>query len=127
MRLVKGLYERGFDKVRIIRLFRVIDWVIKLPKVQRVLFKQELDRFRQEKPMQRPSPTQELWQEDGIMIGLRKAIEKGLTRRGAEGTALMPRVNAITELSELETFLDAVLAQSDFDTLRNMLPPAPQT
>jgi hypothetical protein len=41
MRLVKGLYDRGFNKVQVIRLFRVIDWVIKLPRVQKALFKQE--------------------------------------------------------------------------------------
>ncbi len=126
MRLVKGLYDRGFDKVRMVRLFRVIDWVIKLPKVQRVLFAREMNRFEQEKQMPVPSPTQEVWQEDGIAIGLRKAIEKGLARRGAEGTALVPRVQTITELPDLEAFLDAVLAQSDLGALRNMLPPQPQ-
>jgi hypothetical protein len=126
MRMMKGLYDRGFDRVRMVRLFRVIDWVIKLPKVQCVALAREMDRFEQEKQMERPSPTQEIWQEDGIAIGLRKAIEKALKRRGAEASDLMPRVNAIEELADLEAFLDAVLAQSDLEALRAMLPPQPQ-
>jgi hypothetical protein len=126
IRLVKGLYDRGFDRVRMERLFRVIDWVIKLPKIQKALFKREMTKLEQEKQMdRRPSPTQELWQEDGIAIGLRKGIEKVLSRRGPEASALMPRVNAIEELTELEAFFDAVLAESDLDTLRAMLPPQP--
>jgi hypothetical protein len=46
MRLVKGLFDRGFNKVQVVRLFRVIDWVIKLPKVQGMLFKQAIERFQ---------------------------------------------------------------------------------
>src|SRR5579883_106923 len=126
IRLVKGLFDRGFDKVRIVRLFRVIDWVIKLPKVQRVRYDQELKKFQQEKQMQRPSPTQELWQEDGIVIGLQRAIQKSLNRRfGQPGVDLMPRVKAITEITELDNLIDTI-ETTDLETLHKLLPPAPQ-
>src|SRR5579883_212341 len=127
IRLVKGLFDRGFDKVRIVRLFRVIDWVIKLPKVQRVLFKQELDRFQQEKQMQRPSPTQELWQELNIAKGRIDGIEAILRLRfGAEGLALMPQVRQIVEPEEVEQLLRASTSAADLETFRKLLPPEPQ-
>jgi hypothetical protein len=142
IRLVRGLFNRGFNRVQIQRLFRVIDWVIKLPKAQKTRFNEELKVIRNDTQTPLFSPTQQdLFDEAkeeaiatgraagmaaGLATGLRKAIEKGLARRGAEGSALMPRVNAITELPDLEAFLDAVLAQADLDALRAMLPPQPQ-
>ena len=130
MRLVKGLFDRGFDKVRIVRLFRVIDWVIKLPKVQKMLFKQELNRFEEEKKMPLLSPTQELWQEEAEAKALSRGLSNGIEavldiRFGADGLALMPRVRQLDDPAALESLLRASKTAPDLDALHAMLPPEP--
>ncbi|QJW98209.1 RpnC/YadD family protein [Frigoriglobus tundricola] len=131
MRLVKGLYDRGFDRVRVVRLFRLIDWVIKLPKVQRRLFSQEIEAFERERQMPLLSPTEQMWQEDGIAIGMARGIYAGIEvaldiRFGAEGLALVPQIRHITDPVVLEQLLRASKSVSDLGAFRAMLPPQPQ-
>jgi hypothetical protein len=123
---VKGLFDRGFNKVQVVRLFRVIDWVIKLPKVQGMLFKQAIERFQEEKQMPLLSPTQQLHQDLNIAKGRIDGIEAILDLRfGAEGLALMPRIRQLDDPEIVEQLLQASKT-ADLDTLRNMLPPQPQ-
>ena len=135
VRLVKGLFDRGFDRVRIVRLFRVIDWVIKLSTTQRVLFKQEIDRFREEKKLPLLSPTQELWQEEreakeraegrglGHIDGLEVILE---LRFRAEGLTLMPRIRRINDPGLIQQLLHASKSTADLDAFRKLLPAEPQ-
>jgi hypothetical protein len=140
MRLVKGLYDRGFNKLQMRRLFRLIDWVIKLSRAQHARFKDELDRFEQEKQMPLLSPTEELWREDAINEGKAEGKAQGMAqgkaqgmtqgieaildiRFGAEGLALMSRVRQIADPAILEQLLRASRTASNLDTFRAMLPP----
>jgi hypothetical protein len=131
VRLVKGLFSRGFNSVQVRRLFNVIDWVIKLPKPQGVRFKTEIDEFRKEQKMPLLSPTEELWREDvraeGVAQGMAQGIEAILDLRfGTEGLALMPRIRQITDAAALEQLLRASKTAPDLDALRAMLPSQPQ-
>jgi len=124
---VKGLFDRGFDKVRIVRLFRVIDWVIKLPKVQRVRYDQELKKLQEEKQMPLLSPAQQFHEDLNIAKGRIDGIEAILRLRfGAEGLALMPQVRQIVEPEEVEQLLRASTSAADLETFRKLLPPEPQ-
>jgi hypothetical protein len=127
VRLVKGLYDRGLDRVRMERLFRLIDWVIKLPQVERLLFRREMNAFEKERTVERLSPTlQDCWDE-GLATGLQRAIERGLNRRfGQAGLDLVPRVRLVTASAALEDLIDAVETVPNLDAFRAMLPPPPQ-
>lgn len=126
MRLVKGLYDRGFDKVRMVRLFNVIGWVIKLSQVQRVLFEQEMNTFEKERAVERLSPMFQHCLDEGIAKGRIDGIEVVLDIRfGAEGLALMPRIRQMYDPAALEQLLRASKTAPDLDALRAMLPPEP--
>lgn len=51
LRLVKGLYERGYDRKDILELFRFIDWVMALPSELENQFDNELSVFEEERQM----------------------------------------------------------------------------
>lgn len=51
LRLVKGLYERGYDREDILELFRFIDWVMALPSELENQFDDELSAFEEDRQM----------------------------------------------------------------------------
>ena len=51
LRLVRGLYERGFSPKDVRELFRVIDWLMELPPALETDFWQEVDKIQEEKRM----------------------------------------------------------------------------
>lgn len=124
LRLVKGLYDRGFTQLQIRRLFNLIAWVIKLPPVQMRRFEEEIGAFEKERQMPVLSPFEKMWLEDGVVKGLKQGIELCLKLRfGSSGLDLMPRVREITEAAPLEAFLNAIETAPDLDALRALLPP----
>jgi hypothetical protein len=46
-RLVRGLYERGFRNEDIRQLFRLIDWLVELPRRLQEDFRQEVDQYEE--------------------------------------------------------------------------------
>ena len=127
MRLVKGLYDRGFTKLKLIRLFHLIEWVIKLPPVQRVLFHREMVAFEKERTV---TPLPPLFQDirdealtEGVAEGLQRAVGLGLKRRfGQAGLDLVPRVKTVTDVAALENLIDAVHAVADVTAFAALLP-----
>ncbi len=47
--LVRGLYERGYTKNQILELFRLIEWMMVLPKKLETSFRQEFKRILEER------------------------------------------------------------------------------
>ena len=51
MKLVKGLYEHGYSPEYVRKLFRIIDWMMKLPAEMSEQFKVDLAKFEEERKM----------------------------------------------------------------------------
>lgn len=49
--LVRGLYERGYTKDRIVQLFRLIDWMMILPEDLQNQFEDQLESYQEERKM----------------------------------------------------------------------------
>ena len=127
LRVVKHLYDRGIGPAEIVRMFRLVDWMMRLPAPQTAQFEADLDQFEKEKQMPVITPTEQRWLEKGEARGLRNGIGVALDLRfGAEGLALMPRVQQIADAAALEQLLRACKTAPNLDALRAMLPPEPQ-
>jgi len=77
IRLVKGLYQRGFDKDDVRQLYRLIDWLMVLPTEQDRSFKDEIYAFEREKQMPYVTSTERLAREEGREEGLQKGRHEG--------------------------------------------------
>ena len=73
---MKSLVERGLTRERIVRLFRLIDWMMTLPPVSQRVFHREVEEFEREKQMPVMTPSEKMWQEDGRIIGQASNYEK---------------------------------------------------
>jgi len=83
LKLVRGLYDRGHGRAVIIELFRVIDWMIRLPEG---LEREFLDTvYADEERNKMPYVTSA--ERFGIEKGVKQGIEKGLEQGRLEGEA----------------------------------------
>ncbi|NER53061.1 MAG: transposase [Symploca sp. SIO1A3] len=78
LRLVKGLYNRGYSKKDILELFRFIDWVLALPEDLKLVFKQELHAFEENKQMRYVTSIEQM----GIKQGLQQGLQQGNIQQG---------------------------------------------
>jgi hypothetical protein len=117
IRLVRGLYERGFSAADVRELFRLIDWLMELPATENELFRQELDKLGEEKRMPFVTSVERAWH----CIGMRKGIEALLKVRFDEaGLALVPQIENIHEEEKLEAILNALKTETSLEALRGM-------
>ncbi|NET61360.1 MAG: transposase [Symploca sp. SIO2E6] len=65
LRLVKGLYNRGYSKKDILELFRFIDWILALPEELKLVFQQELHTFEENKKMRYVTSIEQMGIEKG--------------------------------------------------------------
>lgn len=127
LRVVKGLYDRGVGPAEIIRLFRLVDWMMSLPGPQVAQFDADLDRFEKERQMPVITPREQRLLDTGAARGLRDGIEAVLDLRfGVDGVALMARVQQVLDIAFLEQFLRTAKTAPDLDALRTLLPPQSQ-
>jgi hypothetical protein len=71
MQLIRLMYERGFSRQDILALFRVVDWILRLPATLEREFLTELRSFESEKNMPYVTSVEQ--------IGIEQGIEQGIT------------------------------------------------
>jgi hypothetical protein len=120
VRLVRGLYERGFSAKDVRELFRVIDWMMELPPTLNTLFWQDLDKIQEERRMPFITSVERV----GHCRGLRKGIESLLkVRFQEEGLKLMPEIHGIHEEEKLEAILKALETATSLGEVRRLWAP----
>jgi hypothetical protein len=83
--LVQGLYRRGWDKQQVIDLFKVLDWMMRLPKELDAQLWQNLENLEEEKHMTYISSVERIGIEKGFEKGIAQGIEKGIEQGIEQG------------------------------------------
>jgi hypothetical protein len=94
-RLAKLLYERDWDKQRIIDLFSVLDWMMQVPpELQRQLW-HEIDQLERIHQMPYITSVERIGMEKGLQIGLQQGLLEGKIEGKREGelTLLLRQLN----------------------------------
>jgi hypothetical protein len=133
IKLIKGLYERGWAADDVRRLFRVIDWMMDLPKPLEVNFWQQIKQYEEEKQMPFMTTPERIGREEGLAEGLAKGRTEGRTegltkgievalelKFGEAGLRLMPEIRAIEDEAKLETVLRAIRTAAGPEDLRRV-------
>jgi hypothetical protein len=149
VRLVKGLYDRGWGAEEVRQLFRFIDWVMDLPPaldqrsrtescavsppnkdLRRMcerfhapsdqLFWQEIRRYEEEKRMPFMTTPERLGRQWGLLEG----IELGLKLKfGPEGLRLLQEIRQLADVELLRTVLRAIETAATPEDLRRTWAP----
>ncbi len=131
-KLVQLLYRRGWDKQRIIDLFYVLDWMMKLPQHLSEQLWQNVVELEQEKKMAYVSTGERIGIEKGIQQGMQQGIQQGealalqklLTKRfGAIPAEVAAQIGAAT-LSQIEIWFDLAIDAHSLSAVFGGTPPS---
>jgi hypothetical protein len=130
--LVRRLYELGYARQDILNLFRVIDWLMSLPKDEEGRFQQELATYEEERKMtyitsiERMGIEQGLQQgrEEGRLLELLDGIALALELKYGDSHPLLPRVleevQAIADVERLKAVQAAIRTAPTLEALREV-------
>ena len=138
--LIRRLYERGYERNDVIRLFGFIDWIMHLPQELEVDFWAELRHYEGRNRMEYITSVQRIGMTIGIEIGMEKGIQTGLQkgallvllrlldhRFGPVSEEMVQRLHLLSA-EEAEKLVDVALTANDIDELARYLPePAQNT
>ncbi len=120
LRLVRGLYERGFSAQDVRELFRLIDWMMELPQALKTVFWQDVETFQEERRM--PFISTPEWV--GVQRGIRRSIESVLKLKfGEEGPKLMPELKDIYDEERLLAILNGICTANTLEEVRRLWTP----
>jgi hypothetical protein len=123
VRLVRGLYERGFSANDVRELFRIIDWMMELPPALNDVFQQDVDKIQEEKRMPYVTSIERVWHARGLRKGIASLLK---VRFGDEGLKLMPEIEKVYEEEKLEAILKALETATSPEAVRPLwAPPTP--
>ncbi|MBI2567593.1 MAG: hypothetical protein HYV63_11225, partial [Candidatus Schekmanbacteria bacterium] len=98
VRLVRMLYERGYNREEVVALFRFIDWLLILPAGLEEQFRDEVEKMEKGEKMAYVTSIERLGIEKGERLGIEKGerlgIEKG-ERLGIEKGERLGLIEAI--------------------------------
>jgi hypothetical protein len=120
VRLVRGLYERGFSPKDVRELFRLIDWLMELPPALNSVFRQEVDKIQEEGHMPFVTSIERVVLCEGLRMGIESLLR---VRFGEEGLKLMPEIHEIYEGEKLQTILKALETAASPDEVRRLWAP----
>ena len=122
MRLVRLLYERGYQRQQILELFRFIDWLLRLPDELAQRFDEQLKTY--EAKMSTPYITSierhgiEKGRQEGLKQGIEQGIEQGIARRLIAEKQMLARQAQLRYGSNTASVLAALLEHTpDTDQL----------
>jgi len=120
--LVRGLYERGYDKKDILQLFRLVDWMMALPDDLQLQFEERIDRYQKEKKMPLLSHIELRAQKRGALQNASESVLEVLKFRfGQLSPAIEKDLSAIEDLAALKQFHWQALAVSSLVEFQQQL------
>ena len=80
-KLIRLLYERGYQRQDILELLRFIDWMLRLPEILELQCKQEIVLIEQEQKMKYVTSWERYAREEGEAKGEAKTLLKLLRKK----------------------------------------------
>jgi hypothetical protein len=114
-RLVRGLYEQGFEAEDVRQLFRLIDWLMELPRALNNLFWDEVKAFEEERNVPFITTPERIGIEKGLLQGIEEALQ---AKFGEEGVKLLPEITRLDDPEKYRLITRAVATATTPDEVR---------
>lgn len=128
LELTKLLYERGYDKLTVLKLFRFLDWLMWLPEEWQQKYGDTIALIEEEKRVQYVTSVERRGIQKGLQQGLQQGSSRQLLRvvRGRFGQmpeGLEEKLAALT-IEQLDALMDQALAAQSLAEFTASLPPS---
>ena len=125
LRLIKSLYQRGYEKQDILELFRFIDWLLELPEGLEEQLWNELETYERGEVMPYVTSVERIGIKKGMVIGEEKGIPQGealilrrlLTRRFGALPEWVETNLTQASTAQLEHWADRILDADALDAV----------
>ncbi|WP_373481202.1 hypothetical protein [Geminocystis sp.] len=118
---IRSLYEKGYSKLEIVKLFKFIDLMMSLPKELQQSLNLKIIKYEEERKMPLISPFEQMAMEKGIQQNLQNNIVSILQKRfEVIPSELIDKINNINDIQELQKLLletISVNSIADFESL----------
>ncbi|WP_017296270.1 hypothetical protein [Geminocystis herdmanii] len=103
LNLVRLLYQKGYTKEMVIQLFRLIDWLMILPKELKEQFQTELINYEEENKMPYITSIEEIGMEKGEQLGKLKNAKESVIEALEIRFENVPKtiVNSLNQINDL--------------------------
>jgi len=119
--LIRRLYSFGYDREKILGVFRFVDWVMRLPEDLDRRFWDEMRLFEEEAGMPYITSVERLGRQAGLREGLLDGLELALKLKfGASGLEIMPEIRQIYDVSLVRSVYASIEAASTIDDVRRV-------
>ncbi len=75
--LIRGLYERGYDRAQVLGLFRLVDWLLMLPEAREQIVWREIERIEEERRMPYITSVERIGRAEGLAEGRAEGVLDG--------------------------------------------------
>jgi hypothetical protein len=117
--LTRRLYTLGYDRQEIVNLYRLIDWMVKLPPGMEADVWQQIKQFEVEGHMEYITTAERIGRAEGRAEGLVEGIGAMLEMKfGQAAVALLPEIQSIDDIATLERLLQAIKLAATLDEVR---------
>jgi hypothetical protein len=100
--LVRRLYELDYSREEAVRLYRLIDWLLRLPEALETAFWQEVRAYEEERHMTYITSAERIGIEKGLAQGLREGLEEALLLKfGEEGRLVADELTQVDDVEVL--------------------------
>ena len=113
--LIKRLLERGWDAEKVRQLFKLIDWLMELPKDLKIEFHEQVTQYEEEKRMPFINTFEEIGMERGIADGIETILEHRFPDASSQ---LMSEIRQIRDYERLKEILLAATTVASPGELR---------
>ena len=82
---IRALYSRGYERDDILKLFRFMDYILRLPDDLASRFRSELESIEEKLRMPYVTSVERLAKQEGIKLGIEKGIKQGVVKGIKQG------------------------------------------
>lgn len=135
-RLIRGLFERGYDRRDILELFRLVDWMMTLPEELQQGFERRVTEYQEDRQMPLLSRMELRALQRGKQEGLQEGRQEGILENARESvlevlearfgevpSSVSDRLNEISEVARLKQLLKQSVSASSLTAFERELNP----
>jgi hypothetical protein len=116
-KLIRLLYERGYQRQDILELLRFIDWMLRLPEVLELQLKQDIILVSEEQKMRYVTSWERFGEERGEIRGEAKTLLKLLKLKFNNVPAWVEEKVTTADVAQLDQWVEKILTAESVDSL----------